>query len=86
MADTVSEHELTGEPTRRDFLYLTTAMAGVVGAAAVAWPFIDQMNPDASTRALASIDVEVTQEALPARHLATLPLREGDATHRKRTT
>jgi ubiquinol-cytochrome c reductase iron-sulfur subunit len=59
----VSEHEISsetsGEPTRRDFLYLTTGMAGVVGAAAVAWPFIDQMRPDASTLALASIEVDV---------------------------
>jgi ubiquinol-cytochrome c reductase iron-sulfur subunit len=60
----VSEHdtttELGGEPTRRDFLYLTTGMAGVVGAAAVAWPFIDQMRPDASTLALASIEVDIS--------------------------
>jgi ubiquinol-cytochrome c reductase iron-sulfur subunit len=59
----VSEHEISsetsGEPTRRDFLYLTTGMAGAVGAAAVAWPFIDQMRPDASTMALASIEVDV---------------------------
>jgi len=60
----VSEHEttseITGEPTRRDFLYLTTGMAGAVGAVAVAWPFIDQMRPDASTLALASIEVDVS--------------------------
>jgi len=60
----VSEHEstseVTGEPTRRDFLYLTTGMAGAVGAVAVAWPFIDQMRPDASTLALASIEVDVS--------------------------
>ena len=61
---TVSEHETTtehaGEPTRRDFLYMVTGMAGVVGAASVAWPFIDQMRPDASTLALASIEVDVS--------------------------
>lgn len=60
----MSEHETTadpnGEPTRRDFLYLTTGMAGVVGAGAVVWPFIDQMRPDASTLALASIEVDVS--------------------------
>jgi ubiquinol-cytochrome c reductase iron-sulfur subunit len=60
----VSEHETTGgvssEPTRRDFLYLTTGMAGAVGAVSVAWPFIDQMRPDASTLALASIEVDVS--------------------------
>ncbi|WP_064684354.1 ubiquinol-cytochrome c reductase iron-sulfur subunit [Rhizobium bangladeshense] len=59
----MSEHETTSEastePTRRDFLYLTTGMAGAVGAAAFAWPFIDQMRPDASTLALASIEVDV---------------------------
>ena len=44
---------------RRDFLYVATGMAGVVGAGAVAWPFIDQMRPDASTLALASIEVDV---------------------------
>ncbi len=48
------------EPTRRDFLYVATGAMGAVGAAALAWPFIDQMNPDASTRALAAIDVDVS--------------------------
>ena len=48
------------EHTRRDFLYVATGMAGVAGAAAVAWPFIDQMRPDASTLALASIQVDVS--------------------------
>ncbi|MGV8938901.1 MAG: ubiquinol-cytochrome c reductase iron-sulfur subunit [Allorhizobium sp.] len=60
----MSEHDMQsetqGEPTRRDFLYLTTGMAGAVGAVAVAWPFIDQMRPDASTLAMASIEVDVT--------------------------
>jgi ubiquinol-cytochrome c reductase iron-sulfur subunit len=60
---TVSEHNLEDdtlrEPTRRDFLYLATGMAGAVGAAAAVWPFIDQMRPDSSTLALASIEVNV---------------------------
>lgn len=60
----MSEHDLKSEtlggPTRRDFLYLTTGMAAGVGAVAVAWPFIDQMRPDASTLALASIEVDVS--------------------------
>jgi len=50
----------TSEPNRRDFLYVATGMAGVVGAAAVAWPFIDQMRPDASTLAASSIEVDVS--------------------------
>ncbi len=35
-------------------------MAGVVGVAGLAWPFIDQMRPDASTLAAASIEVDVS--------------------------
>ncbi len=53
-------NQTMGEPTRRDFLYLTTGMAGAVGAVAVAWPFVDQMRPDASTLAMASIEVDVS--------------------------
>ena len=34
-------------------------MAGAVGTVAAVWPFIDQMRPDASTLALASIEVDV---------------------------
>jgi ubiquinol-cytochrome c reductase iron-sulfur subunit len=51
------------EPSRRDFLYIATGSMAAVGAAALAWPFISQMNPDASTRALASIDVDVSSMA-----------------------
>lgn len=47
------------EPTRRDFLYIATGSFAAVGAAATLWPFIDQMNPDASMRALAAIDVDL---------------------------
>jgi ubiquinol-cytochrome c reductase iron-sulfur subunit len=47
------------EGTRRDFLYIATGAVGVVGAAFALWPFIDQMNPDASVRALASIEVDL---------------------------
>nr|WP_157017016.1 ubiquinol-cytochrome c reductase iron-sulfur subunit [Mesorhizobium xinjiangense] len=55
----MSAHDTT-EPTRRDFLYVATGTAAAVGAGAVAWPFIDQMRPDASTLALASIEVDVS--------------------------
>ena len=47
--------------TRRDFLYLATGAVGGVGVLAAAWPFVDQMNPDASTLALASIEVDISQ-------------------------
>ena len=46
---------------RRDFIVIATnAMAGL-GAVAVAWPLIDQMNPAADTLALASIEVDVSK-------------------------
>ncbi len=48
------------EPTRRDFLYIATGAMGAVGAAGAAWPLVNQMAPDASTRALASIEVDVS--------------------------
>lgn len=49
----------TAEPNRRDFLYIATGSVAAVGGAAAAWPLIDQMNPDASVRALASIEVDI---------------------------
>jgi ubiquinol-cytochrome c reductase iron-sulfur subunit len=55
----MTQSEAGGEPTRRDFLYIATGMAGVVGAGAFAWPFIDQMRPDASTLAVSTIEVDV---------------------------
>ncbi|MEP6284065.1 MAG: ubiquinol-cytochrome c reductase iron-sulfur subunit N-terminal domain-containing protein, partial [Nitratireductor sp.] len=50
----------THDPNRRDFLYVATGTAAVIGAGAVAWPFIDQMRPDASTLALSTIEVDVS--------------------------
>jgi len=48
------------DPTRRDFLYVTTAAVGAVGAAAAVWPLIDQMNPDATVKALAVIEADLS--------------------------
>ncbi len=56
MAD---EHPIDDAPNRRDFLYLATGAFAAVGAANVVWPLIHQMNPDASVKALASIEVDV---------------------------
>jgi ubiquinol-cytochrome c reductase iron-sulfur subunit len=47
-------------PTRRDFLYVATAAFGAVGVAGVAWPIINQMNPDQSVLALASTEVDLS--------------------------
>ena len=47
------------EPSRRDFLYVATGAVAAVGAAAAVWPLVAQMNPDASTLSLASIEVDL---------------------------
>ena len=48
------------KPKRRDFLLTVTAATGAVGVGAAAWPLIDQMNPDASVKALASTEVDLS--------------------------
>ncbi|MFT6489850.1 MAG: ubiquinol-cytochrome c reductase iron-sulfur subunit [Parvibaculaceae bacterium] len=50
----------TDEPTRRDFLYIATGSFTAIGGAYLVWPLIDQMNPDASALALASIEVDLS--------------------------
>jgi ubiquinol-cytochrome c reductase iron-sulfur subunit len=45
---------------RRDFLYVATAATGAVGAGAVVWPLVNQMNPSADVQALSSIEVDVS--------------------------
>ena len=47
------------EGTRRDFIYYATAGAGAVVTGAAVWPLVNQMNPSADVRALASIRVDV---------------------------
>ncbi|MGI9373902.1 MAG: ubiquinol-cytochrome c reductase iron-sulfur subunit [Hyphomicrobiales bacterium] len=55
------------DANRRDFLYIATGAVGATGAALVAWPLIDQMNPDASVKALASVEFDLA------------PIEEGQA-------
>ena len=45
---------------RRDFIITTSYALGAVGVGAAAWPLIDQMNPDASVKALASTEVDIS--------------------------
>ena len=55
------------EVTRRDFLFIATGAVAASGAALVAWPLISQMNPDASVKALASVELDLA------------PIKEGQA-------
>jgi ubiquinol-cytochrome c reductase iron-sulfur subunit len=57
----------TADPGRRDFIIIAAQAFAGVGAAIALWPFIEQMNPDASTQALASIEVDLS------------PVKEGQA-------
>ena len=45
---------------RRDFIFTASYALGAVGVGAAIWPLIDQMNPDASVKALASTEVDVS--------------------------
>jgi ubiquinol-cytochrome c reductase iron-sulfur subunit len=53
-----SAHE--GDTTRRDFIYIAAGSVATVGVAATIWPFIDQMNPAADTRAMSTTEVDLT--------------------------
>ncbi|MBV8106453.1 MAG: ubiquinol-cytochrome c reductase iron-sulfur subunit [Hyphomicrobiales bacterium] len=70
-------------PNRRDFLFLTAGAVGAVGVAAVVWPLVDQMNPDASTLALASTEVDIG--AIPEGQIVTVKWRGGPVFIRHRT-
>ena len=55
------------DASRRDFLMVAAGSWAAVGAAATLWPLVQQMNPDASTQALSSIEVDLA------------PIKEGQA-------
>ena len=48
------------EPKRRNFLFTATYTIGAVGLGAAVWPLVDQMNPDASVKALSTTEVDVS--------------------------
>ncbi|MEN8722795.1 MAG: ubiquinol-cytochrome c reductase iron-sulfur subunit [Alphaproteobacteria bacterium] len=58
--NTQSAHGHDEDVTRRDILYVGTAAFAAVGGGAAVWPLVDQMNPDASTLALASTEVNLS--------------------------
>jgi len=49
--------------SRRDFIVLTASAMMGVGAASVAWPFINSMNPSADVLALSSSEVDLSHIA-----------------------
>ena len=53
------ENKEKGE--RRDFLFTASYVLGVVGIGSALWPLVDQMNPDASVKALSSTEVDISK-------------------------
>ena len=45
---------------RREFLFTASYAVGAIGVGAVVCPLVDQMNPDASVKALASTEVDIS--------------------------
>ena len=61
----VEDKEQKGETSeRRDFLFTASYALGAVGVGAAVWPLIDQMNPDASVKALAITEVDISKIGL----------------------
>lgn len=61
----MSDHE--DEGNRRDFLVIAGNAFAAVGAASLLWPFVQQMNPDANAKAMASTEFDLA------------PVKEGQA-------
>ena len=73
----------TADPTRRDMLYITAGAVSAVAVAGAAWPFIAQMNPDASTLALSSTELDIG--AIPEGQIVTIKWRGKPVFVRHRT-
>ncbi|MEM7693220.1 MAG: ubiquinol-cytochrome c reductase iron-sulfur subunit [Pseudomonadota bacterium] len=48
------------KPRRRDFLYIATGAFSATAVGAMAWPFIDSLNPSADVSALAEVEVDIS--------------------------
>ena len=57
----MSNKDKLKKSSRRDFIHISSGVTVVAGACFSAWPLIDQMNPDASVKALASTEVDVSR-------------------------
>ena len=55
------------DPSRRDVILIGAGAFAAIGGAAMLWPLLDQMNPDASMLSLATTDVDIA------------PIEEGQA-------
>ena len=49
---------------RRNFLFTASYTLGAVGVGVSVWPLIDQMNPDASVKALSTTEIDISNVGL----------------------
>src|ERR687886_261587 len=70
-------------PTKRDFLKLVVGSSAVIGAGALAWPFIDSMSPAKDVLALSSVEVDISP--IPEGQAITVVWRGKPVFVRKRT-
>ena len=56
----MSGSDTLDSPDRRDFLGKVTTVAGVTGAAAACWPFVNSMNPSTDVLAKATTEVDIS--------------------------
>ena len=57
---TIDGPEQDGDEGRRDFLQMSAAAMGAVGAACVAAPMVNSLNPAKDTLALATVEVDIS--------------------------
>ncbi|MBO0711211.1 MAG: ubiquinol-cytochrome c reductase iron-sulfur subunit [Acetobacteraceae bacterium] len=60
VAVAVLHHDQPESVTKRDFLKLLLGAGTAIGVGAIAWPFIDSMNPSRDVLALSSIEVDLS--------------------------
>ena len=62
MADSAAvtaAHGHPGDVTKRDFLKLVAGSGAAIGVGAIAWAFVDYMNPSKDVLALSAVDVDL---------------------------
>src|SRR3954453_6499638 len=63
MADSTAASTHSGPPgdiTKRDLLQLVATAGAAIGVGALAWPFIDSMNPSKDVLALSTVDIDLS--------------------------
>ena len=58
-ANILNDQKKDHEASRRDFLYIPTAVAATTGGVLAVWPLIDNMNPSADVRSLSTTEVDL---------------------------